>query len=186
MSILQSGNILLRAPEPQDIDTLYQWENNTAIWEVSHTLIPFSRHSITEYVLNTLNQDIFESRQLRLIICKKKEPNCLLGTVDIFDYDPLHARAGIGILIADKKNRNKGIGHTALGIILDYCFRILQLHQVYCNINKKNKVSMSLFRTNGFLVCGEKKEWLKSPDGWEDEYTLQLLAKQYFRKNKIK
>ena len=34
-----------------------------------------------------------------------------VGTIDIFDFDPFHNRAGIGILIADEEYRTKGTGH---------------------------------------------------------------------------
>jgi len=35
--------IHLRAMEPEDIELLYQWENNGSVWSVSGTVTPFSR-----------------------------------------------------------------------------------------------------------------------------------------------
>jgi len=56
-----------------------------------------------------------------------------------------------------------------------YCFRILQLHQVYCHIATGNTASINLFTTSGFEVVGEKKEWLKTGEGFEGELLLQCI-----------
>ena len=50
MNILESVNIKLRAPEPEDIDLLYEWENNTEIWYLSNTLTPFSKYSLKKFI----------------------------------------------------------------------------------------------------------------------------------------
>ena len=80
MSILSNGNVLLRAVEPEDADVIFEWENNTDNWSVSNTLVPFSYHTITQYALNA-SQDIFEARQLRLIIVDIAS-NAVVGAVD--------------------------------------------------------------------------------------------------------
>ena len=60
-------NLLLRAPEPSDIDIIFRWENDTTIWHLGNTLAPYSRFAIEQFVLNTDN-DIFAAKQLRLMI----------------------------------------------------------------------------------------------------------------------
>ena len=40
----------LRALEPDDLDTMYRWENDTNIWRVSGTTAPFSRHSLMRLI----------------------------------------------------------------------------------------------------------------------------------------
>ena len=41
MQILENNTIRLRALEPTDLQLLYKWENDSSIWEVSHTIKPF-------------------------------------------------------------------------------------------------------------------------------------------------
>lgn len=96
-SIFNTPNLLLRPIEPNDIDHIYTWENNTNLWQVGQSSLPFSRHILEQYI-NTVNDDIFEAKQLRLII-ETKEEKQIIGAVDLFDFDPLHQRAGVGILI---------------------------------------------------------------------------------------
>lgn len=175
MSILGNNSIQLRAPEPSDIDILYIWENDTDIWQLSNTLVPFSKQTMKDFV-ESINIDIYQAKQQRFMIdsVDKSGKRNTIGTIDLFDFDPFNNRAGIGILI-DKKSRNKGYASSALKILIDYSFDILQLHQVYCNINVDNKVSINLFEKHGFLLSGQKKAWSKTLFGWKDELFFQLL-----------
>lgn len=175
--ILENGVVKLRAPEPNDIETLYTWENNMEIWTVSNTITPFSRFVLKKYI-ETAHLDIWETKQLRLIIEAKNQSSLMnfpVGLIDLFDFDPYHQRAGLGILIANKENRQKGYASEALSLLIRYSFEVIQLNQLYCNIAANNTVSLQLFENKGFEKVGVKKSWLKTREGWEDEVMLQLL-----------
>jgi diamine N-acetyltransferase len=169
--------IVLRALEPSDIDLLFQWENDTEIWNVSNTITPFSRYTLEKYVENA-QLDIYQVKQLRLMIDVKesgrKKPRTV-GTIDLFDFDPYHNRAGVGILIGEKSDRKKGYAAEALSQFIRYAFHTLQLHQLYCNIVVDNSESIGLFTRNGFIITGEKRDWLKSTTSYKNEYILQLI-----------
>lgn len=158
----------LRALEPEDLDFLYQLENNTEIWEISNTLRPFSRAVLNEYLQNA-HRDIFDVKQLRLCICNDKEEK--IGLIDLFDFDPKHQRAGIGLIILNPAERNKGVGAEALSLMMEYSFKILELHQVYANILEDNLASIHLFEKLGFEKVGVKKEWIK----WGGTYKSEVL-----------
>src|SRR4030042_5228534 len=93
--------INLRALEPEDLELLYDWENNDSYWVISNTVTPFSKYTLKRYLENS-HKNIYETGQLRLMIDIAAEKKTI-GTIDIFDFDPFHKRAGIGILIADEK-----------------------------------------------------------------------------------
>lgn len=173
MNILENRNISLRAPELEDLDLLYIWENEPSIWKVSGTLAPFSRFVLKQY-LEHAGKDIHEVKQLRLMIQLNKDHRPV-GAVDLFDFEPHHRRAGIGILIADPSDRRKGYAREALETMVDYCFKVLHLHLVYCNIAAENKASISLFREAGFEESGRKKEWLFDGSSYEDELLYQKV-----------
>jgi diamine N-acetyltransferase len=165
--------IQLRALEPEDLELLYEWENNSTYWTISNTVTPFSKYTLKRYMENS-HKSIYETGQLRLMIEIINEKKTI-GTIDIFDFDPFHKRAGIGILIADAKQRRKGYASMALKCLIEYCFKTLQLHQLYCNILANNCESMDLFKKQGFVQTGIKKEWVKTSDGYLDEYIFQLI-----------
>jgi diamine N-acetyltransferase len=162
--------------EISDIDLLYQWENDPSIWKVSNTLSPFSSYQIEEFVKQSGN-DVFQNRQLRMMIdlITEGEDPVSIGTIDLFDLDPFHQRAGVGILIIEPF-RGKGYAREAIEILINYSFSVLMLHQLYTHIGVSNKRSIALFEGRGFERCGAKREWLRTENGWEDEWMYQLLG----------
>jgi diamine N-acetyltransferase len=171
-------NILLRAPEPYDIDQLYEWENDPSVWHLGNTLSPYSKYEIEQFVMNS-SHDIYTSKQLRFMIDWHTAPEKTLavGSVDLFDFEPHHRRAGIGILI-DRNFRKKGFATEAIELLVGYCFGTLFLHQLYCNIESGNQDSIRLFTRIGFKTCGLRKQWLIRGTVWEDELMLQLINPQ--------
>jgi diamine N-acetyltransferase len=171
--ILKSDSVWLRAVEPEDLELLYKWENEEANWKHSNTLVPYSRYTLKRYIANS-HKSLFETSQLRLMIDVTSEKRTI-GTIDLFDFDHFHMRAGVGILIADPRDRKKGYGSAALECIIRYVFEILSLHQLWCNILEGNEESMSLFLHHGFVRSAEKKEWVRIDGRFVTEYMLQLL-----------
>lgn len=165
----------LRAIEPEDIDVLYKWENDKEIWKVSNTIVPFSRYVLTKYI-ESAHLDIYQTKQLRLMIdVIQEETRTTVGAIDLFDFEPYHLRAGVGIVIGEKASRGQGIADAAIKELIHYAFKILQLKQVYCNILCDNQTSLNLFKKNGFKEIGVKQSWVKTETGYIDEYMLQLV-----------
>ncbi|WP_299157439.1 GNAT family N-acetyltransferase [uncultured Tenacibaculum sp.] len=172
MNTLKGTHINLRALEPEDLDFLFQIENNEAFWEVSHTQAPFSKYLLKQYLENA-HLDIFEAKQLRLII----EDNTSLssiGMIDLFDFNPLHKRAGIGILIHPDFQKN-GFASEALQLLISYSFTHLQLHQLFANITFDNNNSIALFSKHSFKKIGIKKDWILNKGIYKDEILFQLI-----------
>jgi diamine N-acetyltransferase len=171
---LAGKNIYLRALEPTDLDFLYAMENNMDVWEVSQTQTPYSRFLIRQYLENA-HQDIYEAKQLRLAICLKTS-NEVVGLIDLFEFDPKNNRAGIGILIQEPQNREKGIGGEALSLLLDYAFCFLNLNQIFANIDAQNVASLNLFAKFGFEKIGIKKQWNLVNGIYKDEVMFQKFS----------
>jgi diamine N-acetyltransferase len=169
-NFLKYGKISLRPLEPEDIELLYTWENNMEIWEMSNTKAPFSRYILAEYIANS-HKDIYETKQLRLVI--QNEKNRPVGAVDLFDFEPYHQRAGVGILIHKTEDRNQGYATDALRALFDYSLNVLGLKQLYANISEDNLQSVALFEKTGFVKSGTKRNWLKTTKGWKDELMYQ-------------
>ncbi len=172
MVTLKGDHIYLRALEPEDLDFIYSIENDETIWEVSNTVTPYSRFLIKQY-LEQAHKDIYEIKQLRLVICNND--NLSIGLIDLFDFDAKNKRAGIGILIQANQNRQQGYGKEALKLLTNYCFDHLELHQLYCNISEENKPSIKLFSNQGFEQVGLKNDWNLVNGKYKNEYLFQLI-----------
>lgn len=171
----QNENIILRAAEPHDAGLIYNWENNQEIWRVSETYMPYSMYQIEQFLIN--NNDLFSARQMRFIIELKKDET-EVGCIDIYDFDPIHMRAGIGILL-QKEYRKQGYAKESIELVMDYCFNVLILKQVYCLIDSLNEDSLNLFRKIGFEQCGYRKEWIRTSNGFIDEIEFQYINKNF-------
>ena len=171
-SKLEFGSIRFRALEPDDIDLLYDWENDAQIWEVSNTFEPFSKYILAKYIKES-QHDIYESKQVRMII--ETLNGKAVGAIDLFDFDPFHFRAGVGILIHNKKDRQLGYATDALQLLCTYAVNHLRLHQLYANISVDNLVSIQLFKKSGFELTGTRKDWCRTMNGWESELFFQKI-----------
>ena len=172
MLTLKGEKIFVRALEPEDLDFILKVENTEEFWEISTTKVPYSRFLIKKYLQNS-HRDIYEVKQLRLMICDVE--GFSLGLVDIFDLEPKDRRAAIGILITDKVNRSKGYGTAVLKLIADYCFSHLGLHQLYANVTADNQASIRLFEKNEYRKVGTKKDWVLTNGKFKDEILFQLI-----------
>ena len=172
MKTLENLAIRLRSPELKDLDFLYQTENNIELWELSNTVSPYSKYVLEEYIKNA-HKDIFTIKQVRFMIETVVEKN-IVGMVDLFDYDPIHLRAGIGINIIDSEQR-KNYAENTLIVIIEYCSSILRLNQIYCNIGSDNIASIKLFEKIGFKLSGRKEKWLNTSKGYKDVLFYQLI-----------
>ena len=167
MITLKGDNIYLRALEPEDLEFVHTIENDETIWEISNTQTPYSKFLIKQY-LEHAHKDIFEVKQLRLVISNYKDE--ALGMIDIFDFDFKNGRAGVGILVKEPNDRAKGFGSEALKLLIDYSFSHLGLHQLYCHVSEENDASVKLFTKQGFKKVGLKEDWNYVNGSYKNEY----------------
>ena len=174
MITLKGEHIYLRALEPEDLEFIHGIENDESLWELSNTITPYSKFLIKQYLEHS-HKDIFEVKQLRLVISNYK--NKPLGMIDLFDFDFKNSRAGVGILVKESKDRKLGYGREALQLLIKYSFSHLGLHQLYCNISEDNDASIKLFSSQGFKKIGLKKDWNYIGGSYKNEFLFQLLNK---------
>ncbi len=170
---LKSEHIYFRALETSDLDVLFDIENNIQNWNVSNTITPFSKDTLKLY-LQSAHQDIYTNKQLRLMICMNNTDESI-GLIDLFEFDPLNQRVGVGIIIFEKY-RKQGYAFEAIQLIINYTKNNLLMNQIYCNISTLNNDSIKLFTNCGFIQIGVKKQWNQvSKNNFEDELMFQKI-----------
>lgn len=172
--MLLGKRIYLRTIDSGDFEIINRWENSPEYWTISGTQVPFSKDLILAYVHDS--QDIYQSKQVRFIICLL-ENDKPIGHVDLFDFEPHHSKAGVGILIV-KTEQRKGYAKEALKILKNYCIQHLGLRNLYCNIIEDNEASIHLFETLGFEKIGLQKDWIKEGYEWKNVWLLQCLLNE--------
>ena len=168
--LLSDGTYMLRAPEPEDLDVLFNMENDTSLWMVSGNAVPYSRYQIKKYIVQS-QHDFYTDRQIRFMIVREAD-SVVMGSVDLTDIDPYNGRAEIGIALLSEY-RGQGIASAALKIVSEYAKEVLHLHQLFCHIPSEHKQSIKLFTGNGFRKSGTLSKWLINGEGYSDVLILQ-------------
>lgn len=167
-------SVHLRAMEPEDIDAIYQWENDPSIWVYGTAHQPFSKAALQRFIDNDSGNDIYTSRQIRLMA--DTDGIGAIGCIDLYDFDPYNRRAAVGIL-TDSRLRNQGFGTAMLKAVELFAAEHLNIHQLYCDIASNNTISIHLFKRQGYTLCGTLKEWIWDNDKWIDALSFQKIIK---------
>ena len=154
-----------------DLQWLYLIENDEGLWKYSNTIVPFSKEILTKYILNS-NRDIFDVKQLRMVVYSKEVSR--IGLIDLYDFSPENKRLALGIII-DEKYRNIGVAKKALFLIEKWIKSRLDIHQIYVNIGEENLISIKLFKSLGYNKIGLKKDWNFYNNKFNSEYTFQKI-----------
>ncbi len=164
-------SVRLRALEPSDLELLYLWENDPEVWRVSETIAPISRDRLAKLIEDQV-YDIYASRQMRLMI---DVDNVSVGCVDLFNFEPLHRRFGLGILIYASEDRRKGCASRVIEQVKEYARNTLDLKQIWVNIDEDNPASIALFESCGFTLSARRKEWINRGGKFIDELEYQYI-----------
>jgi diamine N-acetyltransferase len=162
-------NVTLRMPKLLDLDQLLLWENNLKNSLFSDNPIFYTKEQIEEFL--TSDQDIFLNLQMRFMI---DSSGSAVGCIDLFEYDMVNSRAGVGVFI-DEKFRNKGFATKALSILKSICIKDYFISNLYANILCTNKPSIKLFKSAGFNKNGVKENWIRTENSMLDVWFFQCF-----------
>ena len=168
-----SADIRLRALEPEDLDLLYDVENDDRFWQFGSTTVPYSRYALRNFIEQSQN-DLFADGQVRLVIEAAPEEEhapkwTAVGLADLFNADALHMRAEIGLIVLPAF-QGRHYAERALQLLCDYARRLM-LHQV----SVSNKRASRLFERSGFSPSARLSDWLRTPDGFVDAMIWQKI-----------
>ena len=169
--MLRNERVRLRAVEPEDLDLMYLIENDSSLWSLGATTVPYSRFSLKQFIDQTRN-DIFLDGQLRLVI--ENENADALGFIDLQGLEPRHRRAEVGIVLLPGY---QGLGYAseALRLLSQYARQHLCLRQLVAIVALRNEPARRLFQRAGFTCLSTLPQWLSNGDGYEDALLWQKL-----------
>lgn len=171
LTMLNSERIILRAVEPEDLDTMYLVENDTRLWPDGLATVPFSAHALRQFLATTHN-DIYRDGQLRL--CIEGSDGVTKGFVDLQDFQPRHLRAEVGIVLFPEW-QGQGIATDALRLLCEYARLHLALHQLYAFVAEDNERAQTLFRRAGFSAAAQLTDWLRRGNSFTDALFFQKV-----------
>lgn len=161
--------ISLRALEPEDLDFLYEMENDERAWSVSASRTHFSRFALRQYLAGQ-PADAFQSGELRQVIADGK---VAVGLIDLTNFSPMDGRAEVCLLI-HPAHRGKGYARAALGLLETYARQFLRIRMLYALISSRhNPISRQLFESAHYQPIATLPAWHNRGGEYEDVVLVQ-------------
>lgn len=172
LRMLKNDTIQLRALELDDVPFLYSMENDASVWDAGSNIQPFSAKALRDYI-SSQQADVFADKQLRLVICLNNEEATPVGLIDLYDFSPRHQTAWVAIMVSASQ-RGRGISKMALALLAEYAFNFLHLRLLMSIVAADNDTSLRLFKSAGFVQCGQFPNFYLRPSGAVDALCFQL------------
>ena len=162
-----SDNLFLRKPMISDLSQMLSWENDLKKNQYTDFPVNYTSSQIENF-LNS-EHDLLLHNQVRYTL----ELNSFaVGCVDLYDYDVVNARAGVGIYV-DVKFRNRGIASKSLKLLKSISNERYLISNLYADIMSENKVSIKIFENADFIKNGLKKNWIRTENSFQDVFFYQ-------------
>lgn len=92
----------------------------------------------------------------------------IIGVCGLRDVDPFGRTAEMGITIGDKAYWGRGFGREAVGLLVDYGFRMLNLRRVFLRVHGGNERAIRAYRACGFAEEGRLRRHVWSNGAYDD------------------
>ncbi|MDO4505972.1 MAG: GNAT family protein [Spirochaetales bacterium] len=107
----------------------------------------------------------------------------LIGSVGLDGIDLLNSTAELGVAIGNRDYWDKGYGAEAIGLILDYGFRRLNLHSVFLHVYSFNERAVHCYEKVGFKMAGVLRQQVQRGSKFYDRYIMDILADEFYEKH---
>jgi ribosomal-protein-alanine N-acetyltransferase len=128
------------------------WLNDPDVCKYLESGGAYNIDTLNEYILNAVNNNVF-----LWAICLKNN-NKHIGNIKIDPISFRHQRGEYGILIGDKTEWGKGYAKEASDLIIDFCFKKLNLRKITLGVVESNKAAVSLYKKMCFHIEGVYKD----------------------------
>lgn len=169
--------VTLRPLELDDIALMYQWEANIELdilsgWSPKRSQAAFRQK---------FEKRITEPEDDRYTFGIQFEER-LVGYVELVMIDHFERRAFISILIGEKQLWGRGIGSTALRILLDYAFTVQAMEKICAEVYGLNPHSQRLMERVGFQREGILRQHEFHNGSRQDMHFFGILKPEFYQR----
>lgn len=157
--MLRGEKVTLRAIARDDLPRLWVFENDPEFF-LAGGGDPFGPVSL-EGLRKGFDDEVSEP-PLRKTEFAIEADGEFIGRCGLYGIDPTVRHAELGIGIGDKGYWGLGYGREAVGLLLDYAFRVRNLRRVWLEVHAENERAIRAYRSCGFVEEGRMREhvWL--------------------------
>ena len=169
------GSVVLRQPEPSDLDALYCHKNDP---EVANLLVGFRNGLSHAGMRRWLESHEERSDEVLWVIAEAETDRCL-GHVGLYRIAHRTRSAEFGIMLGDKNSWGKGIGRGVTRFAVGYGFTMLNLNRVELTVLATNQRALGLYKSLGFAVEGTMRQAQFKEGQYIDVIMMSLLRDEF-------
>jgi len=171
------NGVTLRPLEFADIDTLYAWDSDTELEMLAGWGPKRSREAYRQRYERRITEPEDDLYMFGIEVEER-----LIGYVQLAMIEPYERRAMVGIVIGDKQMWGRGIGSTALRILLDYAFTVRGLDRIYAETYSFNIPSQRLLERVGFQREGILRQHDLHNGVRQDMHFFGILKPEFYQR----
>ncbi len=164
--------------DENDAEKFTEWLNDL---EMTQYLVNLHTRVITMETEKEILKKIANEHNYSIIDISSNE---LIGSCSFLKMDNLNQSAVVGIFIGNKNYWNKGYGRDALSLLMDYGFKVLNLHTISLRVASFNERAIKCYEKIGFKIFGRKRECLLKGGRRYDMIYMDILYNEFYEKNK--
>lgn len=141
-------------------------------------LLGVSTAPISQEKEKEILENFAKSDKIVFAVIDKKNNECI-GSCGVHDISYLNRKGTVGILIGNKNYWNKGYGTEAMTLLLDYCFNVLNFHNVMLKVFSYNKRAIRSYEKIGFKMIGKRRESEIIAGKKYDDVMMDILSSEF-------
>ncbi len=176
--VISGRTVYLRGLEREDLKMMHKWLNDAEImqWARSQPDNVASMEAVEkEFELDLKG----ENAHRRTFILAEKATDKPIGWASMRWWRPFSTTADIGLVIADRGLRGKGIGTEATMLLTKEAFDQLHMHKVGLWTRADNKAAQKVAKNCGFKLEGTDREVVFFDGKFHDGMTFGVLEGEY-------
>ena len=157
-----------------DVDTFIGWMNDFQITDYTGRSSQICSY---EQEKTFVAEQVKQNSYFMAIVREDNEE--VIGTISLNRINFVDRAATLGIMIGEDKNRSKGYGTEAIGLILDFAFNYLNLNSVFLTYLECNARARKCYEKVGFKEIGRRRKSKFINGKYYDSILMDILAEEF-------
>ncbi len=174
--MLRGEKVILRAVTREDLPRLREFRNDLAV-ELAGGGDPPTPQPL-ELLQAEFDREAREPSRSKTNFVIEADGECI-GNCGLFEIDETARRCELGITIGDKDYWGQGYGRDAVGVLLDYAFRLRNFRRVWLEVHAGNERAIRTYRACGFVEEGQMREHAWLDGGYVDMIYMGILRDEW-------
>ncbi len=173
-TILKGEKVSLGVILREDIPKIWEWKNDR---EVTRSLAdPSDVSTLEEW--EKWYENLASKKPTKRAFAILNEESKIVGIVIVSRIDFRNGTAEIGYFLG-KEYWNRGYASEAVKLILEYCFRYMNLRKVFARTYENNVASIRVLEKNGFRLVGKLRKHMWTPEGYVDVLFYDIMREEW-------